>query len=685
MDVTSSSPQIDAQSPPTSWLSDDEFHVLEAICETFFPALDPPANCDQAQATYYRASASDLHLAPLIAETLGREDEEIRADVRRLLALLLSPTTGLLLAGTARPFSALPFKQREKYLLAMAHSPLVQLRQGYQLFKRLTGFLFYATPDSHGHNPSWEALDYQPADPPSPSAARPLQPLTIEQDSTLECDAVVIGSGAGGGVVADELARTGKNVIVLEKGGYQSEADFTLQEAQAMNDLYLKRGLLSSKDLGVAILAGSTLGGGTIVNWNTSFRTPPDILAEWEQLSGLPDVFTGSALQKSFVAVEQRIQINTANSAHNRQNQLLFEGARALGYHADSLRRNAVGCEQRCGTCGFGCRYGCKQSTLKTYLQDAYEHGARIIVHCSARRVLIEQGRAAGVEATVYDPETHTTRQLTIQARTVVVAAGAIHSPAILLRSELTNPHIGQHLHLHPTTTISGRYPEKVYPWQGVMQSAYSDEFGHLHGNYGYKLEVAPTHPGLLGMGSPWHSACEYRENMSYSAYRSTIIVLTRDKGEGKVTLDRHGELVIDYVTSVFDRRHILHGLRQAARVHMAAGANEVISLQSKRSQLTRQQLEQQGKRAWHHFDRQLERNGLGVNRLIMYSAHQMGTCRMGKDPTQSVTDAHSQVHGVQGLFVCDGSVFPAASGVNPMLSIMGLAHQAAQYIKSTV
>ncbi|GLV55242.1 GMC oxidoreductase [Dictyobacter sp. S3.2.2.5] len=684
MDVTSSSPRTDTQSPGAGWLSDDELQVLEAICETFFPSLDPPPDSDQSQVAYYRANAGDLHLALLIAETLGREDEESRADVKRLLALLRSPATGLLLVGKGRPFRVLPFEQREKYLLAMAHSPLAQLRQGYQLFKRLTGFLFYATSDPQGHNPTWAAIEYHPADPPAASTApRRLQPLAIQEDTTLECDAVVIGSGAGGGVVTGELALAGKNVIVLEKGGYQDESDFTLQEAQAMNELYLKRGLLSSKDLGVAILAGSTLGGGTIVNWDTSFRTPPDTLAEWEQLSGLSDVFTGPALQESFAAVERRIQINTDNSAHNRQNQLLYEGAHALGYHADSLRRNAVGCEQRCGTCGFGCRYGCKQSTLKTYLQDAYEHGARIIVRCNAQRVLIEQGRATGVEASVYDPATNTTRRLTIRARTVVVAAGSIHSPAILLRSGLSNPHIGQHLHLHPTTTISGRYPEQVYPWQGVMQSAYSDEFGHLNGVYGYKLEVAPTHPGLLGMGSPWHSARDYRENMSYAAYLATIIILTRDKGEGRVTLDRHGEPVIDYVTSVFDRRHILHGLRQAARVHMAAGASEVTSLQSKRTQLTRPQLDQLGERAWQQFDRQLERHGLGVNHLIMYSAHQMGTCRMGKDPAQAVTDAHSQVHGVQGLFVCDGSVFPAASGVNPMLSIMGLAHQAAQYIKT--
>src|SRR5262249_25579308 len=146
------------------------------------------------------------------------------------------------------------------------------------------------------------------------------------------------------------------------------------------------------KDLGIVILAGSTLGGGTVVNSTTSLRTPGDVLEEWQQLSGLSE-FTSSALQDSFAAVEKRISVNR-NSAHNKQNQLLTDGCTTLNYHVGVLPRNAVNCEQRCGTCGFGCRYGCKQSTLKTYLQDAYEHGARMIVHCSADKVLIEDGRA---------------------------------------------------------------------------------------------------------------------------------------------------------------------------------------------------------------------------------------------------------------------------------------------------
>jgi len=172
---------------------------------------------------------------------------------------------------------------------------------------------------------------------------------------------------------------------------------------------------------------------------------------------------------------------------------------------------------------------------------------------------------------------------------------------------------------------------------------------------------------------------------MLQAASFGTVIVLSRDKGEGKVTVDRDGEPVVDYVVSVYDRRHLLHGLRQAARIHFAAGAKSIVSLHNKKTLLDRPEGGQVTDLQFHEFDRQLERHGMGVNRVMMFTAHQMGTCRMGADPKTSVTNEHSEVHGVKGLFVCDGSLFPASSGVNPMLSIMGLAYKAVQYIKTVV
>ncbi len=215
------------------------------------------------------------------------------------------------------------------------------------------------------------------------------------------------------------------------------------------------------------------------------------------------------------------------------------------------------------------------------------------------------------------------------------------------------------------------------------MQSAYSDQFARLDGNYGYKVEVPAVAPGLLGMGMPWHSARDFRDIALRFPYTATFIILTRDKGEGRISLDSVGNPIVDYVTSAYDRKHLLHGLKQAARVHLAAGAKAVSSFQSKRTFMELEEGQKASEPQIRSFERQLERNGLGANRILMFSAHQMGTCRMGNDLVQLVVGGNSEVHGIKNLFVTDGSVFPSASSVNPMLSIMALAHRAAQNLKS--
>ncbi|HLL78853.1 MAG TPA: GMC family oxidoreductase [Ktedonobacteraceae bacterium] len=683
MAVTSQPSSKASSDLAAGWLTPGEFSVLEAFIDTLLPSLEPPEGSSEEVSAYYRRSARNLDVARLVAETLGQENEDEQKKLHQLFTLLAGPMAGLMLIGSPHSFLSLSLAKREKYLSAMANSPLGQLRQGFQAIKRLAGFVYFAAPDVSGVNPNWTALDYDAPAPPPADAPQPISPLKITLDTTLDADVVVIGSGAGGGLVAGELAMAGKSVVVLEKGGYNNESNFTYLEAQATPELYLKRGTLTSKDLGVVVLAGSTLGGGTVVNWMTSFRTPEEILDEWARSSGIRDL-TGPGLQASFEAVEKRLSVAEVAS-HNRQNQLLYDACVKMGYHAGVLRNDSIDCQQRCGFCGFGCRYGSKQSTMKTYLQDAYEHGARIVVRCSAERLLIENGKAVGVEATALDTETGKQHRVTVRAKAVVVAAGAVSTPALLVRSGLDNPHIGRHLRLHPVVTVTGIYPEKVYAWKGVMQSAYSNEFGYLDGNYGYKIEVPPAHPGLIGMSTPWFSPRDYREQMLQTANVATFILLARDKGEGRVSVDRFGEPVIDYVISVYDRQHLKHGLRQAARLHFAAGATSIVTLHNKKTRIDRPANGEVSEQQYRAYDRQVERHGMNPNRLIAFSAHQMGTCRMGADPKDAVVDGNHEVYGVKGLFVCDGSVFPSASGVNPMLSIMGLAHRASGGIKGRV
>ncbi|HEY1348692.1 MAG TPA: FAD-dependent oxidoreductase [Ktedonobacteraceae bacterium] len=667
------------------WLSAEEFALIEAICETLLPSLDPPPDSTPQVAAYYRRSARDLQVAEQLAAKLGEMRPEMQADIRLFLKLFTAPPVSLLLAGQARPFRALDQARRERFLLALANSPLPPFRQGYQGMKRLAGLIYFSALDEQQSNPNWPVLDYHPPEVHSESAPAPLKPFEISEDGELVAEVVVIGSGAGGGVVAGELARAGKDVIVLEQGGYNHAGNFSLREAQAMPELFLQRGALSSKDLGIIMMAGSTLGGGTVVNWMTSFRTPDDILAEWESQSGLRACFTSPELQRSFAEVEQRIQVNQDESQHNRQNQALYDGAQALGYHAGVVARNARGCQQRCGACNLGCRYTCSQSTLQTYLQDASERGARILVHARAERLLLSAGRATGVQASVLDARSGRRLTLTVRAKCVVLAAGALNTPALLLRSGLSNPHLGRHLHLHPTAISVGVYPEPVSAWEGVLQSAYSDQFTHLDGTYGYKLEVPPTHPGLFGLATPWYSARNYRDEMRLAAHLASIIVLARDRGEGRISVDSSGEPVVHYSVSAYDRQHLLHGLRQGTRIHLAAGARRVISLQNRPTTLRRSGQGPVRAEDVRAFDRAIARHGLGPNRIVLFSAHQMGTCRMGERAATSVVDGQQRVHGVQGLYVCDSSVFPGACGVNPMLSIMALAHRASQYIKEGV
>ena len=684
MVTTSTPPARSVGDETTDWLAPKEFAILEAICDTLLPSLEPPARSSESVAAYYQRCARDLRVAERLAAKLGEQGQQVRAEIRQFLSMFASRGPSLLFVGKALPFIDLAQNQRERYLLALANGPVGKLRKGYQGIKRLACLIYYSTLDETGINPNWEVLEYT-APPPPPAIPQPITPLTISQDSTLEADAVILGSGAGGAVVAAELAAAGKSVIVLEKGGYNYEGNFTQLEEQAGSELFLKQGALATGDLGMLIMSGSTLGGSTVINWMTCFRTPDDVLAEWEQRSGLRGRFTDPLLQQSFSSVERRLGVNVEQSRHNRPNQVLFDGAAALGYHAGVNPRNAVGCERRCGGCNFGCRHGCSQSTLKTYLQDAYEHGARILVRCSADSVLIEHGQAVGVKAKAYNAQTGETHTVTVRAKTVVVAAGALHSPAVLLRSGLENPHIGRHLHLHPTTVSVGLYPEKVNAWQGVLQSAYSDQFVHLDGNYGYKLEAAPGHPGLFALARPWVSARDFREQMTRAACLAPIIIVTRDKGEGAVTVDRTGEPAVDYTLSSYDRKHVAHGLGRMARIHFAAGAAEVMSLQNKPTYVERSAHTTLHEQHLREFDRQVGRHGFGANRILMFSAHQMGSCRMGADSRTSVTDEHQQVHGVRGLFICDSSVFPTASGVNPMISVMGLAHRASQFIKTSI
>lgn len=662
-------------------LSDAQFKVLTALCDTLLPSLEPPPGADKALAAYYRRAASDMNVPRALSELLGSyATPEAQTQFKQLLFLLSSPIGNSLITGQLRPFADLPFETREKILQGWSVSQRATSRQAFQVVKRLACYLYFAALDMEGSNPNWAAVKYPGPNNPSPAVPKPIAPLAINADTTLDCDVVVVGSGAGGGVVASVLAEAGHKVVVLEKGGYFSEADFTRRESHGYRTLYENGAMLTTEDSGIAVFAGSTLGGGTTVNYMTSLRTPDYVLRQWEQehhLSGL----TGLEYQAALDAVSARGHVGTEESHLNRQNQMLWDGCKNLGYHVALIPRNAKGCDRDgCGWCSLGCSFGAKQGTLKTWLQDAVKAGAEIVVNCHADRVLIENNRAVGLVATVTD-DAGASRALTVRARVVVVAAGSLHSPALLMRSGVANAQVGLNLHLHPATLVRGEFAEPVEMWSGVMQAAYSDEFANLDGkHYGAKLEVSPQHPGGQGATLPWHSARHYKDMMSRSARQALFFLFVRDRTSGKVTLDRAGRPRIHYRVAQPDARHMLIGIEGALKVMMAAGALEVGTFQSG---VPEYRIGNGNSETFEAYLRRVRQTGVHANRIYLSTAHQMGTCRMGGKRDASVIDPTGQSWDVASLYVADASIFPTASGVNPMITIQALAFQTAQHIKA--
>ncbi|MCS6809448.1 MAG: GMC family oxidoreductase, partial [Bacteroidota bacterium] len=365
-------------------------------------------------------------------------------------------------------------------------------------------------------------------------------------------------------------------------------------------------------------------------------------------------------------------------SLHNPQNQALERGALALGYHTSVIPRNTHGCIadgcRMCGYCSLGCQRGTKMSVVKAYLERAYVRGARFLVETQVEKIHIRRGMAIGVEAY------HRGKVVTVHAKIVVIAAGALHTPALLLRSGIQHPHIGKHLHLHPTVAVAGVYPEPMHPWHGGMMTVVLSEHARLNGTWGFRLETPPIHSGLLAMALPWRSGKAHKHGMLKAAHIGAYIVLTRDRDGGSITLNKRGRPIAQYRVSAFDLAHLQRGIQEAARIHWQAGATELYLPHNHCEPVS---LREGGLPALERVLSALPSWRWRPNDYPLFSAHQMGTCRMGGFRDTHPVSPEGELYSVRHLFIADTSAFPEASGVNPMLSVQALAHYIAQSIKA--
>ncbi len=648
--------------------------LTAADVATFAAAADallPPLPGDAG--SVWASSASDLGIPARLREFYGwLPDERSRAELRRLLRMLRSRAGGLALYGRSQPFGALSSPEAEAALRRMATSRVPAARQAFGALRRITGALLATAPPGTATVPYWRETGYPGPDGPPPATPKAITPERVAGPSRWTADVVVVGSGAGGGVAAAVLAQAGLDVIVLERGGYFNEADFTHREQEAYRDLYLDGALTSTTDGAIGILAGANLGGGTTINYTTSFATPARVREEWDRVAGFDGVFTGAAYDEASAAVHERLGVNTDHNWPAARDALMEKGLRGLGWHVDPMPRNVAGCrEDVCGYCTMGCRIGAKRGTLRTFLEDAAAAGARIVVQAAVDRVLVEDGEAVGVVA---DANGH---RLEVRARAVVVAAGALNTPAVLLRSGVRSRPVGRHLRLHPVTVVWGRFAEPVEPWTGILQGLYSDEFADLDGEgYGFKFETAPVHPMLPAGFFGWDGGRRFKELLLGYRHWGLIGVLLRDKGAGRVTVGRDGSPRWSYRLGKADLAHLRVGVRRGAEVLAEAGAEEVVA-----STTVPVSWAPRSSGSLESFLAGVDAIGYGPHQTAYLSFHQMGSARMGADPQEAAVGADNQVHGTPGLYVMDASCFPTASGVNPMISIETIAWRGAKLL----
>jgi choline dehydrogenase-like flavoprotein len=646
-------------------LNDTRRRTLEAVCDTFAPAIEIDGN-DDVLRDFYARSASDLGVASQIEGLLAQSmlPEEIEA-----LGQLLD-------AFVEHDFANLPLAARTELLHQIAASS-PEAKLGVRQLRGLTFLFFYGLPDEYGHNLNWDAIGYPGpiSVPPSPQQAP--KTIALEQVSgesaMLQADVCIVGSGAGGGVIAAELQKAGSSVVVLEMGQYRNESDFKQLELPGMLELYLGGGLAASEDGSIAILAGSTLGGGTVVNYMNCIRTPENIRREWAAM-GIEGIDQPD-YDRHIDAVWKRLSVNDTATSHNRTHKKLIQACEQLGYPHRALTRNTdVSCEDPsvCGYCFAGCQKGCKQSTMKTFLQDAADAGARFVVGARAERILVRDGRAAGVEATVTHDDGSTTR-LTVNAPAIVVACGSIESPALLLRSGIGGPAAGKHLRLHPASLVVGVYEQPIEGWIGQIQSALSDQFKDCEGEHGFLIEAVGSSPAIQAMSLPWDDGMKHKELLARTFKHSApFISVARDHGEGQILIDDHGRAVTRWSFSdEIDARMFRRAMVELAKLQRAAGAKEIITFYQ------RPLIWREGD-DFDAFLAEIEQGSLQANDVAAFTAHQMGSCRMGSNPADSVADGHGELHDTKGVWIGDGSAFPTAPGVNPMISIMSLAHRTA-------
>jgi choline dehydrogenase-like flavoprotein len=493
-------------------------------------------------------------------------------------------------------------------------------------------------------------------------------------DLDLEADVVVVGTGAGGAVFASELAEAGLKVIMLEKGGHWDRRDFDQKEATMMPRLYEDAGARTTADGGISVLHASCVGGTTVINNAICFHPPAFVLQDWADRHGVRGVSL-ETLDPSLRKVEFVLNVQPISDGELNENaRLMRQGVEKLGLKGAAFRHNRTGCAQS-GFCMVGCSYDRKQTMLVTYVPRALHFGAELYPFAKAERVVAQGRRVTAIEGSIVDHGTGKSYRFRVRAKVYAIAGGAISTPLLLLQSDVANSsgRVGTNLRLHPIVPAFATFDHEVKAYKGIPQGYYVDQFlQRSDGSGGYLLESIFTHPAIVGATVP-EAGAELRQMMTRLNHLASAYVQVLDHGSGRVTVGAHGRPAIAYAVDAADQAKIRDGLKHLVRILLAAGAREVAVPHVDLPRFSRPD----------DVDAGIDRLDFAVGKLSTFSAHQMGTCPMGEDPSQSVVNSQLRAHDLDNLFVTDSSVFPTAIGVNPQITIASLATHAARGVVS--
>jgi len=477
----------------------------------------------------------------------------------------------------------------------------------------------------------------------------------VAADLSVDCGAVIIGSGAGGATMAAELAQAGVDVIMIEEGGHHTTETFTAESVRALRTLYRDGGGgMSIGRPSVLYAEGRCVGGSTVVNGGMSWRTPPGVLARWAKEV---DAVTEADMDPYFAEVESRLHVALQDPGTiGRDSELLKAGADRLGWRIVPNRRNQLHCAGS-NNCNNGCPTGAKQSMLVTNVPRALAAGARLYADCRVTKIT-----DTGVLCRF-----RTGPRLAVRAKVVIVAGGAIQTPALLRRSGIRSPsrQLGRNLAMHPNANLIAFFDEDVTGWHGVHQAFQVREFM----SDGIIMTANNLAPPMLAAMMPGHGRA-LGELMADYNHVVTAGPLIQDTGTGRVrTVPGAGPQVF-YHLADRDVDRIVRGVELTAQAMFAAGAKRVIL----------------------PFDGVPPARTLGevkgvlagpVRRqsIRLYSIHLMGTARMSEDPRRGVVNSFGEFHGRPGLFVADASLFPTPTGLNPMETILALVLRNARHL----